>query len=582
MICTRNNFKYILSFAILLLFNKLCNPVFAIDTIPHYYIENIKQHRKDVSNQYGDIQPDSRGILYFASPDGIYEYDGYTWKLIPVENNKGAYSLAIDKTGCIYSGGRGTLGYLKPAMNGEMKYISLNEKLPGYFKNYNAEIVDIQIAGDKITFLTDNFIFILDGFKADSFDVIQAPSFFYSSVVIDTSLYIMDEMQGLMKMQDDHFEPIPGGEYLVSYVMFPYSNNKAVIVSPNKGLIFFNAEDNSLNYLSGVNSDIAQYDIKSGITLYNGTLALGSLQYGLIITDSLGNQLYTIDQKNGLQNNSVYNLVQDVDGNIWLGLVQGISLIYDRIAQQPADIKNIEPFRAFVRKVEDRKRNSVLFAGTFTNELANRILHKQEDYQVLKLSQDQNGLRFSFSSNQYYNTTEVYFQYYLEGLEETWGHWRKENLCEYTNLGGNSYTLHVRAKNELGEVSREACYTFKVKVPWYSSWWFYTLQISVLVLMLAIASLLYKYGKSRKLAGNISGIVVVIVFKYIYLALGPLFAALATGIVVFDILTSVVVAYIISPAKEFTNKILEKLMVKNADRKTNNKIEIEQEKSKTE
>lgn len=543
----------------------------AQDAIPEFYIENIHQERKDVSNQYWDIQKDHRGMLYLANYKGIYEYDGVNWILIPMTNNTEAYSLAVNKKGRVYASGKGELGYMAPNQKGEMRYVSLKARLPEYFSEFKGLIVDIEIAGDKIAFVSDNFMFVMQENDTDSFTIVQALGFLYSVVAVDTSIYIIDGSQGFMELVGDHFEPVPGGQNIVSYVMMPYKKNKVIIVSPNRGFILYDPQNRSFTYLSQKGLKINSYDIKSGIALNNGRFALGSVRYGCIITDSLGHEIYKVNSENGLIDNSVYSMSQDNNGNLWLSLSKGAAVIYDRTHQKLHEKDTLYTFAAFVRSVVDRKNNGVLFAGNFYNKTDSIQSDKQSENQYYKFDYEQNGFRFTFSTNQYYQQENIQYQYYLEGLEDEWGIWTGDNNCEYTNLDWGKYTFHVRAKNELQDISKKATYSFQIKVPWYSSWWFYSIQIGVLSFLLVLAAMMYRLGKSKKMAGNISGLVVVIIFKYLMIALGPLFAAIATGIIIFDILTSVIIAYIILPAQNFTNRTLEKILNKSKMEKENEK-----------
>lgn len=542
--------------------------VYSNRPIPKFYIENIFQDREDVSNQYWDIQKDTRDIIYVANPSGVFEFDGNRWHLIPLPLQSEAFSLAMDDKGRIYVGGRGELGYLSPDQKGEMKYISMKEDLPEYFSEYKGSIVNIEVTSEKVAFMSDNFMFIKHQ-KIDSFTVVQAPSFLFSSVTVNDRIFVIDDSQGLMELRQDQFIPVQIGRNLVSYVMIPYKNKKIIIVSPNKGLILFYPDESSLEYLSQYRTNITKYDIKSGVSLNNGRFAFGSVQYGCIITDSLGNELYKVNTDHGLRNNTVYNVQQDNKGNIWLGLARGIGLIYDRRLQIPENEDTVPGFRAFIRNVVSRNNNLTIFAGNFMDPKDSLQTENQLENQIYTFPYLQNSFRFEFSCNQYYNRENIEYQYFLDGLDDEWSTWNERNSCEYTNLDGGKYTLHVRAKNENELLSQQGSYSFMVKPPWYESWWFYALQVGFLLLLLVIAGFLYRMGKSTKMAGDISGIVVVIIFKYIYLALGPIFAAIATGIVVFDILTSALVAYIISPAKIFTANMFEKLLKKKEPHENN-------------
>ncbi|MDC0584684.1 hypothetical protein OAO55_03030 [Bacteroidales bacterium] len=547
---------------ITLLLLTTCFSTNASDHIPSYYIENIfHDNNSEINQQYFDLQKDLRGIIYLAHPEGVYEFDGISRKLVPLANNKEAFSLAMDNNGKIYVGGRGEIGVLKATRKGDVDYIPLKATLPEYFKKYREPIVDIEIAGAKVIFMSDNFMFVLHSDLKDSITVVQAPGYFYSSVAIGNELYVIDGMQGLLRLNGNNLDPIKGGQKIISYVMLPYEKEKVLIVSPTKGFIKFNPADTSFQYSELTTNPLSEYEIKSGTALHNGNIALGSVRNGCIVTDIKGRLLYKVSSASGIADNSVYNISQSGDGNIWLGLSQGAGLIYDRNTQE-TDTLETTPFAAYVRNFSNRKNNSVIFSGNYVNSQNGIQTVNQPESQYHKFHYTVNGFKLSFSCNQYHNREQIKYQYKLEGLDHDWSEWSPSTTCEYTNLNWGDYVFKVRAKNGLEEISQPASYAFRIIVPWYESWWFYSIQIGILLSLLVLAGFLYRSGKSEKMAGHVSGIVVVILFKYVYLMLGPLFALVATGIALFDILTSVIMAYLITPAQNLTNSTFERLLKK--------------------
>ena len=79
---------------------------------------------------------DKRGIMYFANGDGVLEYDGVQWNLIPIKNNYTVSSICLDSNGVIFTGSSSEFGYLKPKSNGELTYVSLIEKFPPKYRHF--------------------------------------------------------------------------------------------------------------------------------------------------------------------------------------------------------------------------------------------------------------------------------------------------------------------------------------------------------------------------------------------------------------------------------------------------------------
>ena len=71
-----------------------------------------------------------RGLMYVGNNDGVLEYDGERWRLIPIANQTTARSLCIDENDRIYVGAVGEIGYLDTDKVGTTHYVSLTSRLP--------------------------------------------------------------------------------------------------------------------------------------------------------------------------------------------------------------------------------------------------------------------------------------------------------------------------------------------------------------------------------------------------------------------------------------------------------------------
>jgi len=79
---------------------------------------------------------DRRGVLFFGGQNVIAEYDGVTWRRLPLPSAV-ARSLAMDSTGKIWVGASANFGYLEPDANGTLGYVSLLEKIPPEHRAFN-------------------------------------------------------------------------------------------------------------------------------------------------------------------------------------------------------------------------------------------------------------------------------------------------------------------------------------------------------------------------------------------------------------------------------------------------------------
>ncbi len=508
-------------------------------------VQNISNDKKEATNQYWNIVQDLRGIMYFASPEGVYEYDGLSWRLILLPDSAEAFAFEKNKIGRIYVGGKNEIGYLAPKINGEMVYVSIKSKIPEQYADFG-RIVSIEKIDGKIAFLSDQLLFIMDE-KNLEFEVIQAYSYFYSLTSINNEFFLVDEDFGLLKLEKEELKPIKNGEHLISYIMMPYDENKLLINSPNNGLLIFEPSSDKFTSLT---SDFLKYDIKSGKRLKNGNFALGSVSNGCIIMSPEGKELYKINKANGTIDNAVYSIYENYESELWIAFSKGISLIYNE--------NEIKTYRVNIRSCYRRSDENIIFGGTFLNTKDSLQSLTQPEEQNYSFNYKDNGFRFTFASNQYYNVTDIEYQYFMKGLDQEPTNWTNRPYSEYTNLSWGNYTLEIKARNSKGEISEAGIYAFTIKTPWYESWWFFGGQIVFILLLLVIAVILYKKGKSEKIAGRLISIAIVIIFEYLEGFISPIFQFLAIGIAVTIFFTNIVIAVVISPIENLASKTLRK------------------------
>jgi serine phosphatase RsbU (regulator of sigma subunit) len=89
------------------------------------------------------------------------------------------------------------------------------------------------------------------------------------------------------------------------------------------------------------------------------------------------------------------------------------------------------------------------------------------------VSYNENALEFIVSAPGYLKQNSTQYSYYVEGLMENWTRWRNEQEISLPYIPAGDFTLHVKARNILGVVSREQRFNFTVKKPFWQTGFFY-------------------------------------------------------------------------------------------------------------
>ena len=328
-------------------------------------------------NEYGghiqnwSIVQDKRGVMYFANGGSILEYDGKEWRMIHLKFTR---SLAIDGDGVIYAGGFNEFGYFMPDSAGNLFYNLLNNKIDEKYSEFS-DIWKIHVIDDKVYFLADDKLFI---YENDEIKVMESKTAsFDMSFVVNGEYFVYLLDKGLAKLTGDSLKLIVSKEEFFGnkiMTMLPFAEKKILIVTRKSGLFLLD-ENGVYPYKTDVDEFLKKNQIISGIILSDRRYAFGTITGGLIITDKNGNYSRIINQENGLQDNTVINILEDRDGGLFLALFNGITRV---------EINS--PFRLYDDKTGLQgsvyaviKHNNTVYASTsqgvfylYDNEITNK------------------------------------------------------------------------------------------------------------------------------------------------------------------------------------------------------------------
>lgn len=137
-------------------------------------------------------------------------------------------------------------------------------------------------------------------------------------------------------------------------------------------------------------------------------------------------------------------------------------------------------YSAIVRRVEVGTDSVLYFGGRMDNPT------------IPKITYHNNAIKFTFAAPSFEDETANQFKTFLEGFDEDWSGWAKENRKEYTNLSPGNYAFKVIAKNVFEIESKEAFYSFEILAPWYRTW------IAYFVYVLILAALVFFFDRLQR------------------------------------------------------------------------------------
>lgn len=259
---------------------------------------------------------------------------------------------------------------------------------------------------------------------------------------------------------------------------------------------------------------------------------------GLTAYDLKSDSIYTITRADGLADNSISDLTEDVRRTIWVGTNNGLSAI-----SKHTDEKNVLSFTFANYSVSDglcsnyvsnnsfskMPNNDILLGGTNGYSILSPGLLKDspEDRKVVFTSLKINGkevtvgekydeleideaigsldrlvlhnpvreVTVGYASDDILSNSRMTYAYQIKGLSKDWIVTDK-NEISVSQLPAGKYELQVKAMNSNGSWS-PAISTLKleVKLPWFLTWWAISLYV---VIAVAIISLIILYRRRRR------------------------------------------------------------------------------------
>jgi len=145
---------------------------------------------------------------------------------------------------------------------------------------------------------------------------------------LNKSIYYQSIGQGLFKIENGLSILISEHPIIKEAVVSGIFSirDKTVIVS-EKGEFYFLDEGELIQWNIPLKDELDSIKVYSSLQLADGSIVLGTISDGIYHLDSNGVTIQKINQKRGLNNNTVLSIFEDVEHNLWLGLDNGISVV---------------------------------------------------------------------------------------------------------------------------------------------------------------------------------------------------------------------------------------------------------------
>jgi AraC family transcriptional regulator, chitin signaling transcriptional activator len=286
--------------------------------------------RKDFQGdpQFWGMAQGHDGLLYFGNNDGALIFDGETWQRVKLPNNSSIRSLKVSLSGTVYAGGYNELGTIERDGFGKFYYKSLTHLLRPEDRAFE-NIWQIHEAQGKMIFRAVKLLITISDNKAVT---IPTASTFDFSTVLDNRLYLkeadrlnvvdLSNMQLRTVVRQSEFF----GEDLLA--LLPGTSAKDAMLVTRQGSLFrLLRDENKVVFWQKLLRPGSNNLLTSAIKATNGNYYVGTLRTKVISLGKTGEPIQTNSAFSTIQDNTVLNLFESAEGNIWVLLNNGIDYI---------------------------------------------------------------------------------------------------------------------------------------------------------------------------------------------------------------------------------------------------------------
>ncbi|MBN1926438.1 MAG: hypothetical protein JW798_11440 [Prolixibacteraceae bacterium] len=321
-------------------------------------IQNYPRAEYNAGTQNWSSVQGTNGVMYFGNNSGLIRFDGRFWELHTVPNGSNIRVLHYsDDQQHLYAGAYNEFGYFTNDSIGRLVYHSLLHLVKKEDLDFG-DVWKIYEGSWGVVFQTfEGLYFYRDG----KIEVVKPRSNFHFSYYVNGVLYVFDRETGLLEYRDGFLKKIPSGDFFERkevWSMLPLNNDEILIGTAKEGV--FHYDGMTLKpWKTPVNDLLKKYQIYSSLIVDDEHLAYGTIQNGLIICNKKGELVQIINREKGLQNNTVLSMCLDLDGNLWLGLDNGIDYV-----EINSPITLLQDYFAFGTGYTSILHNNTIYLGT--------------------------------------------------------------------------------------------------------------------------------------------------------------------------------------------------------------------------
>ncbi len=270
--------------------------------------------------QNWDAAQDSSGLLHVANTEGILTYDGREWRRTPTANRSIARSITADEEGRIYVGAQRDFGGLRRDSTGRLRHVSLLDHVPEAHQSFT-DVWRTEVASDGVYFVSARRLFRWDPDRRTMDSWAPPEDEFGMAGVARDSLFIRALDRGLMTVQNDSLQAVPGGDAFADRdVIFvrPHPQH-GVVIGTHSGLFVRDGAE-FRRFETDIDDVLDEAWTQRGRVLSDGSIAIATIDFGVLLLGPDG----SLRRRLSARDKPVLGVHEDLEGGLWTMLDGGL------------------------------------------------------------------------------------------------------------------------------------------------------------------------------------------------------------------------------------------------------------------
>ena len=438
-----------------------------LNKIPSKRFANFNKENGLFDNEVTSIEEISPGNYVFGHIGALTFYEDGVFDEIELPYSSGNWhekrvmDISIDKDRNIWFAA-GLLGIGFIDKNKQIKFFRAKEGFTGFATSV------ISTSSGKVYACSPKGFFVLSGntFKQVNFEGSWDLAIRKIFEAKDGSLYCTSYENGIYKITNGEAVNInyDGPEDFNNTFSFWESPTGEILIGSARGLLI--VEDSILVKYKAISLERPIYLIMND---RKGNIWLGS-DNGIYMWDGTKLEHFSVDDGIAGQEINRDGGLLDANNNLWFGTNNGVTR-----------------YREEYDHNRDPDIPPPIISLSFVEVEGDSLSLLEE----ITLDYNSNDLTFNFKGISFINEDKVYYQCKLEGFDKEWTpEFRSlQNSYRYFNLAAGGYRFCIKARNALGVWSDPICSNLIIiQSPIWFRWWFITLSIVIIVLVVSAIS----------------------------------------------------------------------------------------------